>query len=216
MAKKKLEVISVKAFADLMGVNPTSVTKWINTGKLTQKSIEYNDSGNPKIIVDYAVPELEKNQKTGAVRRTRTGLNFGGNTRPDKKVQPPPSQDEIGKLLGMVGLGPDGTVQVNGASIMDAQADSYDIAKTQEQIGKAEMIKLQLKEKRGSLVDKEAQAKQMALLGVSLKGYLNTFADRIAAPVYATAKTGTELDVRNIIHEAVQFVLVKFSGKTWE
>lgn len=216
MAKKKLEVLNVAGFAQLMGVAPNTVTKWINTGKITQKSIEYNKAGKPQIIVDYAVPELQKNETPGAVRRTKTGLNFGGNTKPSQKVKPPPGKDAVEALLSMVGLNQNGEVEIDGVSIMEAEATDYHTAKIQEQIGKAELIKLVLKEKRGELVDKEKQAQQFALLGTNLKSYLDTLADRIAAPVYATARNGTELDTRNIIHEAVRFVLAKFSGKIWE
>jgi len=210
-AKKKLEVLNVSEFAKLMGVASNSVTKWITTGKISQRCIEYSKAGKPQIIVDYAVPELKKNETVGAVRKTKTGHNLGGNTKPQAKVTPQATPADVARLLSFAGVTDDGDVEVAG---MDMTKDplTFEAAKIQEQIGKAMKIKLEVKEKRGLLVDKAEMEKQLAELGINLRGDLATIADRVAANCVADA---TEHGVRQIIHSAIEKVLLKYTDKVW-
>lgn len=210
MAKRKLEVLNVKQFSELMDVSPATVGRWIDGGKISQKSIEYTPSGKPNIIVEYAVDELAKKHKIGAVRKTRGGYNLAGNTAP-KTGATPPLQNAVDTLLGMAGVKPDGTITLDGAD-MSQDPTTFEAAKIQEQIGKAMLIKLNVAEKRGELVDKREQDNQLRDLGITLKSDLATVADRVAANCFAAE---SELEVRNIIHGSIEQVLLKYSGKVW-
>lgn len=215
MAKKKLEVVNVSKFAQMCGVSSPAVNKWIATGKITEKSIIYSSAGKPQIIVDYAVPELEKNQALGQIRKTKTGLNIGGNTAPGAKVSGAPSQKQVEAILGLAGVDAEGNVTVAGVSIMDVEAQDYATAKIQEQIGKSILMKLLVQEKRGLLVDKEAQNLQFASMAIELKSALSTYPDRVSASAYAAAQK-SELDMKNVLYKAMEDLLLKFANRIWE
>lgn len=208
---KKLEVLNVSAFAKLMGVSGTTVTKWLDTGKISEKSIQYSASGKPHIIVEYAIPELEKNQTAGAVRKTRTGLNIGGNTKPTQKIKTDINKDDIEKLISTAKVNPDGKIEVKGIDMATDPEDFY-AAKVREQIGRAVKLELEIAEKRSQLVDKREQDMQLRDLGVTLKTDLGTIADRVAANCFAAESV---LEVRNVIYGAIEQVLLKYSGKVW-
>lgn len=208
---KKLEVLNVSAFAKLMGVSGTTVTKWLDTGKISEKSIEYSGSGKPQIIVEYAVPELEKNQTPGAVRKTRTGLNIGGNTKPNQKIKSDIKKEEVEKLISTAKVSPEGKIEVKGIDTSQDPVDFYD-AKLREQIAKTLKVELEVAEKRKQLVDKHEQDMQLRDLGIMLKTEFSTVPDRVAANCFAAESMH---DVRNILHFAIEQVFLKFSGKVW-
>lgn len=212
MSKKRLEIITVAAFAELMGVTHKAVNKWIDTGKITQRAIQYSPAGKPKIIVDYAVPDLEKNTTPGAVRKTIGGHTLGGVTNKAQKVQAQINDETLDAIKKLARVDSDGTIKAGDYDITADPVDFHD-AKIKEQIAKAQLAIINVKEKRKELVSKAEMDLQLRELGITLKSDLATVADRVAANCHAAQ---SELEVRNIIHAAIEQVLLKYSNKIWE
>lgn len=210
MPKKNLELLPVTQFAELIGVTARAVQKYIENGRLTEKSMQYVPGNKkPKIIVEYAVAELKKTQDLSRVRKTRTGHNVHGVVAPKTQRPATISREEVEKVVAEATVTPTGKI-VTPSGIMDDDPDNYSDAKTQEQIAKAVLAKLQVAKVRGALVDKAQIDAQYTQHGIQLRTDLMTLSKRVSADC---AVETDRFEIEKMIDKAMESILLKHTTR---
>lgn len=219
---KKQDVITVKAFADLLHISPASVTRHIKAGHITERSIVYSRGGKPKLLVDYALEDMQKKPAHSAVRHTRGGTVFGGDLVGQASRAPsPPPPKKVAQIVEQVHaeMDAEGNTTVNGQSKLtvdgielDFTRDPTNLAEAKVRLAIAQAVKQELenKQKRGTLIDKDAERRNFAGFAVNFKKDVGAVADRVAALV---AVESSPVTCRNIVHKEIENVLIKHSNK---
>lgn len=214
--------MSQAEFGKLLGISPTSVSRHIKAGHITERSLVYSKGGKPKILVDYAIQDMEKKPANSRVIHTRGGTVLGGNlVEPERRTKAAIDKTTAEQIASSLfpEIDAHGKTTVNGQSQLTVDGIELDFsrdpaslaeAKVREAIAKAVKLELDNQEKRKTLVDKAAQDRQFAGFAVNLKNDLGAVADRLQAIV---AVETSPTACRNLIHKEIENVLIKHSKK---
>lgn len=218
MPKKDLEVLSIKDFANRIGVSPQSVTRHLRAGHIKERSIQYfKAGGKPKLIVDYAIEDLMSEADPTIVRRTRSGLTTGGIAGKKIGKQSPELNTLKAKAQQVIDQVGDDVYEKKPTIVTDdieidfnRDPASLGEARIREAIAKAVKVETEVKVLRGTLVDKSKQDLQLANAATNIKKDLANISDRLGAIVAAEMNPVT---CRNLIHAEIEAVLTKHSRK---
>jgi len=208
----KIEVLTMHAFAQRLGISDPTVRKYIEKKKIKESSLKRNAKGVPSIIYEKAIADLDAVRDPGQIRRTQAGLSVGGVTTMDAR-EPVPDKAQIQQIAEQAEVTETGEIKVD-KKLTDMSKDpkDYTEAKIQEQIARAIKIKTEVKILLKTLVAQSDVDEALGALAVNLRSDLETLPGRLAA---ACAATDKPKEVEAMINKEIILILNKHSGKIW-
>ena len=179
------ERISIREYARRVGVSDTAVRKCIKAEKIV-RGVEYDANGKPYIIPSIANAEWAKSYDPSYERVTQSGGRatvYSAAPQPIEDAVAPPSTNQ--------------TTDTSLAAARRAQA-----------VYKAKILELQMKEKQGSLVDKQFVYKTLFEAGQEVRSALQAIPDRVIDNILAARSRN---DAHKILFDAISDALEQLS-----
>jgi hypothetical protein len=171
------EKVSIREFARRVGVSDVAVGKAIAAGKIVQ-AIDYTNPKRPKIDPDLALKEWGKNYDPSYQRTEKVNELMGEGVTPPKpmKAKPKPKpQVEDSE--------PETPQRPGGKSLAEIKRQAAEV--------KLHISAIELKEKKGQLVDKDKVYKALFAAGQEVRTAFQAVPDRVIDDILA-AKTRNE------------------------
>lgn len=170
------EKISIREFARRVGVSDTAVLKAIRAEKIVQ-AVDYSNPKRPKIDPELALQEWGKNYNPNYERTEKVNESMGSgkaspNPKPIEKQKPKKVHEQD-----------DPTPQQGGKSLADIKRQTAEV--------KLHLSALDLKEKRGELVNKDKVYKALFAAGQEVRSAMQAIPDRVIDDILS-AKTRNE------------------------
>lgn len=173
------EKVSIREFARRVGVSDVAVGKAIAAGKIVQ-AIDYTNAKRPKIDPDVALQEWGKNYDPSYQRTDKVNELMGEGAIPPKptkaakptKPKPPVDDSE-----------PEAPQRPGGKSLAEIKRQAAEV--------KLHISAIELKEKKGQLVDKDKVYKALFAAGQEVRTAFQAVPDRVIDDILA-AKTRNE------------------------
>lgn len=175
-----MEKISIREFARRVGVSDVAVGKAIRSGKIVN-ALDYSNPKRPLIDPDLALQEWGKNYDPSYQRTEKVSENMGKAVteqkadKPKPKPKPKPHVDEPTEQ--------DAPTAPNGKSLAEIKRQAAEV--------KLHISALELKEKRGQLVDKDKVYRALFAAGQEVRMEFQSLPDRVIDDILA-AKTRNE------------------------
>ena len=169
------EKVSIREFARRVGVSDVAVGKAIAAGKIVQ-AIDYTNPKRPKIDPDVALQEWGKNYDPSYQRTDKVNERMGEGVKtpkPTKAKPKPPSPDSE----------PETPQQPGAKSLAEIKRQAAEV--------KLHISAIELKEKKGQLVDKDKVYKALFAAGQEVRTAFQAVPDRVIDDILA-AKTRNE------------------------
>lgn len=188
------ERISLREYGRRIGTSDTAVRKAIKAEKIVQ-GVVYDDKGKPWIIPDVANAEWSKSYDPSYQRVTQSGTPVSiyadaGNPKDDAssglkdESETPPPMD----------TGQARTADTSLAAARRAQA-----------VYKAKILELEMKQKQGSLVDKQQVYKGLFVAGQEIRSAMQSIPDRVIDNILAArSRNEAHAILSNAIADALE------------
>ncbi len=165
------EKVSIREFARRVGVSDTAVLKAIKTEKIV-KALDYTIPHRPKIDPDVALEEWGKNYDPTYERTSKENKSMGSEvlTPNPKAVSKKEKVDTSDKA--------DTPEPSNGKSLADIKRQTAEV--------KLHIAAIELKEKRGELVNKDKVYKALFSAGQEVRSTMQAIPDRVIDDVLAS------------------------------
>jgi hypothetical protein len=190
-----MEKISIREFARRVGVSDVAVGKAIRAGKIV-KALDYTNPKRPLIDPDLALQEWGKHYDPSYQRTEKVNENMGKaipEQKPEKpKPKPKPPVDEPTEQ--------EPPTPTNGKSLAEIKRQSAEV--------KLHISALELKEKRGQLVDKDKVYRALFAAGQEVRMEFQSLPDRVIDDILA-AKTRNE--AHGVLFNAIADALEKLN-----
>ena len=179
------ERISLREYGRRIGTSDTAVRKAIKAEKIV-RGVVYDTNGKPYIIPSIANAEWAKSYDPSYERVTQSG---GRATV--YSAAPQPIEDAVAPLS---------TNQTTDTSLA--------AARRAQAVYKAKILELQMKEKQGSLVDKQFVYKTLFEAGQEVRSALQAIPDRVIDNILAARSRN---DAHKILFDAISDALEQLS-----
>lgn len=211
MAKVSKE-ISVRQYADKIGVDEAAIRRAIREGKIKKgvkhvtKKIKGKNTKVPVIIVDQADKEygqlkvIKKPQRGVSKKKIANEVDKANDAKEDSKPDDIPGEDELPNLTYQELL--------NSINIHDKLPYS-ELIRRREVLGAAQ-DKMKLEQLQGILVEKSQIDKSLFAIGNELKKNLYNIPSRVVPLI---RNSPNDVDAINILTTEINSVLQEFAAK---
>lgn len=190
------ERISIREFARRVGCSDVAVLKAIKTEKIV-KAIDYSNPKRPKIDPEIALEEWGKNYDPNHQRTDKIHENMAQQVPVREKSKP---KAKVEKPTPSVVVEPTIPKVENGRSLAEVKRQTAEV--------KLHLAALELKEKRGELVDKHKVYKALFSAGQEVRSSLQSLADRVIDDILAARSRN---EAHSVLFNAISDELEKLS-----
>jgi hypothetical protein len=209
------EKVSLREFARRLGVSDTAVRKAIEAGKISTGCLDYSNANRPKINANQARTEWGKNYVSAYTQSETLEIALSGSgpsggpasdktprasprKKTVKKVPSPPQQSESDAHHAAAVEQEAATVD-SDTIVLSKSADTKE-AKRVEAIAKAKLAMVELKEKKGKLIDKAAAYKEFFAAGQAVRAAFQGIPDKWIDNILACS---TRSEAHALLTEAI-------------
>ena len=179
---KKNESVTVKEYAQHVGITRQSVEKAIVSGRIPGKAISYEKiNGKTVTLIDRPVAD------TYWVRNANQAYGT------------PAAREAVERIKSELGI-PDIVAETDNYENI-----SYPEAKRREKIAKAEIARLEVLKLKGIMIDRDVTNKQLFESGQMVRDAIMAVPDRIIADIVSA--NGNQALIQKIITEALESAL---------
>ena len=185
------EKISIREFASRVGVSDVAVGKAIRAGKIVE-GIDYSNPKRPKIDPEIALKEWGKNYDPSYQRTEKVNENMGGGAEPPQPVVKPKPKP--------TNLEPEAPPQPGGKSLAEIKRQAAEV--------KLHISAIELKVKKGELVDKEKVYRALFAAGQEVRTAFQSIPDRVIDNILASK---TRNEAHSVLFNAIADTLESLS-----
>lgn len=188
------EKISIRQFARRIGVSDVAVGKAIKAGKIVE-AIDWSNPKRPKLDPDLALKEWGKGYDPSYHRTEKItdklGTDKSSKEKPAPKSQPAPTADEVD------------VPKSGGKSLAEIKRQTAEV--------KLHEAALDLKRKRGELVDKQKVYRALFSAGQEVRTAFQAIPDRVIDDILASK---TRNEAHSVLFNAIADTLEQLSEIT--
>lgn len=183
------ELISLREFARRLGVSDTAVRKAIDAGKISRDCLDHSNAKRPKIDADRARTEWGKNYVPHYTQSEKLEASLISQEPTTSKKPKPPAEKLVSKTkVKQLKEAESDAEHPTGVehNLTDVDSDTINLsrsadtkeAKRVEAIAKAKIAMVELKEKKGKLIDKSAAYKEFFAAGQAVRAAFQGIPDK--------------------------------------
>jgi hypothetical protein len=206
--------LSVREFAEGVGVSDTAVHKAVKAGKIPKSCFDYTNIKRPKINKEAALLAWGKNWAPAYNQAPDLGKALAGAKDPKPEAPassstpaPVPKSKKPPKDPDQLELDPD---DLDSSYIQINDDADFNEAKRVEAIGKAKLVQIELAERKGKLVDKSKVYKELYSIGQEIRSALQGIPDKHIDNILAC---DNRPEAHSLLYKAITEALEGFTKK---